>query len=167
MAMRKKLTAEEINSLTPEQAATLTEKTGIYKALKGTGLAMKIAGWAKNAKEAFDTFAKYQSIADLKDGTEQLLTLIANDTNNPIELREAASDCVGYFGEGYQRALNQLYPAFHKPHKYVGYNRPWYEFAQDVPYLQTPCCGPHGRNRQIGRTRRWAHSFQYSRRQDL
>ena len=108
IAKDEKLTAEEINSLTPEQAATLTEKTGIYKALKGTGLAMKIAGWAKNAKETFDTFAKYQSIADLKDGTEQLLTLIANDTSNPDELRAAASDCVAYFGEGYERTLNQL-----------------------------------------------------------
>lgn len=102
------LKPEEINKLSPETVATLTEKTNIFRTLEGASVCLKIADWAKDARETFEVFAKYQAIADLKDGTKYLLTQIANDTNNPDELRAAARDCVHYFGEGYEKVLNQL-----------------------------------------------------------
>lgn len=99
---------EGLSKISAQDAADAIKKSGLYQGTEMYGIVTKIAGWAKDAKSLVEAFSKYLAIADLNDGTKEILNIIANDSQNPNELREAAADCVSYFGEGYEKVLNQI-----------------------------------------------------------
>ena len=102
------VTAETLNKVTPEKAINLIFGSKYCNIANGASVATKIAEWCQDAKEAVDTFSKYQAIYDLKNGTREFLNYIASDSSNPYELREAASECANYFENGYNEVLNQI-----------------------------------------------------------
>ena len=102
------VTAETLNTVSPEQAINLIFGSKYCNIVNGVSIATQIAAWCKDAKEAVDTFSKYQAIYDLKNGTKELLNEIAGDSSNPYELRQAASECANYFENGYNEVLNQI-----------------------------------------------------------
>lgn len=103
----KPLEKDNLDSISVDEAKNALENSA-YQTSKWFGVVSKIAKWAKSSKELIEAFSKYLAIADLNDGTKEILAIIANDSQNPIELREAAADCISYFGEGYEKVLNQI-----------------------------------------------------------
>lgn len=85
---------EGLSKISAQDAADAIKKSGLYQGTEMYGIVTKIAGWAKDAKSLVEVFSKYLAIADLNDGTKEILNIIANDSQNPNELREAAADCV-------------------------------------------------------------------------
>lgn len=62
----------------------------------------------KTIYEAIDTIASYHAMCEMRDGTVDILNAIATDSENPWDLRLAASECVKHFNVGYEKALNSI-----------------------------------------------------------
>ena len=102
------LKPETLNKLSTKEAAKLVTDSPLYNTASAISTVTKILSWAKDSVELVEAFSKHLAVADMKDGTEEFLRAIANDTRNPIELRNAANDCISYFGDGYEKVLNQI-----------------------------------------------------------
>ena len=92
--------AEYINFL--KDAAKLSKTLNVVDKIS------KVVSGCSNLYDAICTMASYQAISDMKDGTKEILTAIANDTENPADLRSAARDCVSAFDDGYGSILSAM-----------------------------------------------------------
>ena len=62
----------------------------------------------KTALDVINKFTDYMSITSLRDGTKEILTIIANDTENPADLRAAASDLIACINGGCDQLMTAL-----------------------------------------------------------
>ena len=62
----------------------------------------------KTIYEAIDTIASYHAMCEMRDGTVDILNAIATDSENPWDLRLAASECIKHFNVGYEKALDSI-----------------------------------------------------------
>ena len=92
--------AEYINFL--KDAAKLSKTLNVVDKIS------KVVSGCSNLYDAVCTMASYQAISDMKDGTKEILTAIANDSENPADLRSAARDCVSAFDDGYGSILSAM-----------------------------------------------------------
>lgn len=86
----------------------LKESAKLAKALDVVDKISTITSGCENLYEAILTTANYQAISDMKNGTKEVLSAIYADTSNPIDLRQAAYECVNNFGDGFDRILNTV-----------------------------------------------------------
>ena len=86
----------------------LKESAKVAKALDVVDKISMFADGCSNLYDAVNTMASYQAIADMKNGTKEILTAIADDTSNPSDLQQAASECVDCFNEGFEHILNTI-----------------------------------------------------------
>ena len=86
----------------------LKDAAKLSKALNVVDKISKVVSGCSNLFDAVCTMASYQAISDMKDGTKEILTAIANDSENPADLRSAARDCVSAFDDGYGSILSAM-----------------------------------------------------------
>ncbi len=71
-----------------------------------------IIGAGMNLYEAIQSICNYQAIADMGESTQYILKSIANDTANPLDLRDAAREAAAYMDSSFNGYLQQcLYGA--------------------------------------------------------
>ena len=65
---------------------------------------LKIMGYCKDAYEVVERVADYLTLKDLDEGTKQVLNVIAQDTQNPVELRTAVAEWAYALDNAYGKA---------------------------------------------------------------
>ncbi len=105
-------------NLTTDSAKKLAKAANIANMAAAIDVGFKLHDIANNMKEAVEAYATYQTIANMKNGTRELLIAIANlpsgalgsgfDSSDLYELRAAASECISYFDEAYDNTLMRV-----------------------------------------------------------
>ena len=106
----KDIKVEELKNfeVNAEYINFLKDAAKLSKALNVVDKISKVVSGCSNLYDAVCTMASYQAISDMKDGTKEILTAIANDSENPADLRSAARDCVSAFDDGYGSILSAM-----------------------------------------------------------
>ena len=106
----KDIKVEELKNfeVNAEYINFLKDAAKLSKALNVVDKISKVVSGCSNLYDAVCTMASYQAISDMKDGTKEILTAIANDTENPADLRSAARGCVSAFDDGYGSILSAM-----------------------------------------------------------
>lgn len=106
----KDIKVEELKNfeVNAEYINFLKDAAKLSKALNVVDKISKVVSGCSNLYDAVCTMASYQAISDMKDGTKEILTAIANDNENPADLRSAARGCVSAFDDGYGSILSAM-----------------------------------------------------------
>ena len=106
----KDIKVEELKNfeVNAEYINFLKDAAKLSKALNVVDKISKVVSGCSNLYDAVCTMASYQAISDMKDGTKEILTAIANDSENPADLRSAARGCVSAFDDGYGSILSAM-----------------------------------------------------------
>lgn len=101
----KELKNFEVNA---EDLNFIKESANKAKCFKSLGKISDFLSFCTNMYDAINVISCYQSISEMKDGTEEVLRAINDDASNPWDLRLAALDCIGCFNSGYDQMLASI-----------------------------------------------------------
>ncbi len=94
--------------VTGEKVDSIIASAGRAKSFEYLTAAGVLLDGATNLYEAFTDYSNYQAIANMKKGVNEVLTAIAQDSDAPMDLRLAASECLSYFNDGFNNVLNNI-----------------------------------------------------------
>ncbi|MBQ9736717.1 MAG: InlB B-repeat-containing protein [Clostridia bacterium] len=101
----KNLKNAKVNSTNMSVLQKVAKSTATETTFKAFSAVSNISSVYKNMDELIESYTSYQAISELKDGVEEILSAMAADSNNPRGLRIAATECIVFFNEAFDKIL--------------------------------------------------------------
>ncbi len=94
--------------LTDAYKSTILNSTRFADSMEVASDVMQILEWCDNVYDAIELTSNYCALADVYDGTKEVLQYIANDTRNNEDVRLAATNCIECMGDSYTEIVNAM-----------------------------------------------------------